>query len=92
MIFPQCPNKYHRTVGVVSVRSSLRFFASGRGNFQGRRGVFSLCGRVKYEEKVKKLLLNRKKTKKGGENRGEYLTFLRNHVILNLEKFGMISA
>ena len=51
-----------------------------------------MCGRVKYEEKVKKLLLNRKKTKKGGENRGEYLTFLRNHVILNLEKFGMISA
>ena len=51
-----------------------------------------MCGRIKYEEKVKKLLLNRKKTKKGGENRGEYLTFLRNHVILNLEKFGMISA
>ena len=29
---------------------------------------------------------------KTGENRGEYLTFLWNHVILNSEKFGMISA
>ncbi len=62
-----------------------------------------MCGRIKYEEKVKKLLLNRKKNEKRRRKQGRILDFFAescytefgkiwNDFRVNPKKIGMISA